>query len=261
LYNSIVSTHFILDILYTCTQGVQEIESIGTNIDHVNGSGILGTPVTLLLYRVIMFLVTSAVLYVQITTRSTRAFRYFTVWNWVAIIIFFFLASISSISARVFKRRTAILDKIVASLFHVILPMTLFIDIITWTILVPMLMAQSDPERVAHWRNVMFSTISYMQHGGNAIIMFGEFLLNRIPHSDNWSHGVVSLWNILFGLWSLFFFWMTGQAIYPFLDAKKPSISLALVGLFVSGLLCSYLIQWLLRLKHKHLCTSERKQL
>ena len=208
-----------------------------------------------------MFLVTSAVLYVQITTRSTRAFRYFTVWNWVAIIIFFFLASISSISARVFKRRTAILDKIVASLFHVILPMTLFIDIITWTILVPMLMAQTDPERVAHWRNVMFSTISYMQHGGNAIIMFGEFLLNRIPHSDNWSHGVVSLWNILFALWSLFFFWMTGQAIYPFLDAKNPSISLALVGLFVSGLLCSYLIQWLLRLKHKHLCTSERKQL
>lgn len=225
----------------------------------MNGSGMIGTPATLLVYRLVMFLVTLAVLYVQITTRSMRAFRYFTVWNWVAIIIFFFLASISSISARALKKRTATLDKIVASLFHVILPMTLFIDIITWTILVPMLMAQSDPERVAHWKNVMFSTISYMQHGGNAIIMFGEFMLNRIPHADNWSHGVVSLWNILFGLWSLLFFWMTGQAIYPFLDVKKPSIALALVGLFASGLLCSYLIQWLLRLKHKHLVAPHPK--
>lgn len=207
-----------------------------------------------------MFIVTLSVLYVQITSRSTRAFRYFTVWNWLAIIVYFLLASISSImwilKSKVQRHKgtqreaTSLLDVAVTSMFHLIVPMTLFIDIVTWSILVPALVNHPDPERAAHWNNVMFSTISYMQHGGNAFIMFGEMMLNTIPNSDTWSHGVVALWNLAFGLWSFYFFWSTGEALYPFLDYTKPDVHFSFASLFVSGIACSFLVQKIL--KHKH---------
>jgi len=209
-----------------------------------------------------MFLITFAVQYIQIAYRSLRALRYFTVWNWIAIIVYFFLGSISSIqhqlvaTARQEKKKTSIIDRLLVSLFHAILPMTLFIDVVTWTVLTPMLVNVPDPERALHWRTVMYSPISYMQHGGNAIIMFGEFLLNTIPNSDSWSHGVVALWSILFGVWSLIFFSLTGQAIYPFLDMSKKTghpIWVAYLGLSLLGLGSSYLVQRVIRFKHQFL--------
>lgn len=221
-----------------------------------------GRPWVLLVYRICMFLITFAVQYIQIAYRSLRALRYFTVWNWIAIIVYFFLGSISSIqhqlvpTARQEKKKTSNIDRLLVSLFHAILPMTLFIDVVTWTILTPMLVNVPDPERALHWRTVMYSPISYMQHGGNAIIMFGEFLLNTIPNSDSWSHGVVALWSILFGIWSLIFFSFTGQAIYPFLDTSKKTghpVWVAYLGLSLMGLGSSYLVQRIIRFKHQYL--------
>lgn len=223
---------------------------------HHTGHSTTGRPVILLMYRIFMFTITSAVLYIQVTTRSMRAFRYFTVWNWIAIIVYFFLSSISSIRWMTQPRRIqkgkkpSLLDVVVTSMFHFIVPMTLFIDVVTWSILVPALVKHPDPERAEHWKNVMFSSISYMQHGGNAFIMFGEMMLNTIPNSDMWSHGVVALWNLAFALWSFYFFWSTGESLYPFLDYTKQSAYISFVSLFASGIGCSFLVQKFL--KHKH---------
>jgi len=219
----------------------------------------------------------AAVLYVQLSTRSLRALRYFTVWNWCAIVVYFFLASIASAldvfdgSARLrgagktapntravtrtrTNRTTRIrvgFNRLIASLFHALTPMTLYIDIITWTVLVPALMKHPDEERRRHWEGVMFSFISYAQHGLNALIMFTELSLNNIPNSDAWAHGVVCMWNILFALWSLYFFLLTGESLYQFLDyAKQPSaVLIALSVLFASSIGCSFFVQKIVRAK------------
>ena len=98
---------------------------------------------------------------------------------------------------------------------------------------------------------VMFSFISYAQHGLNAGIMGVEMLINNIPHSENWSHGVVCMWNILFALWSLIFFFATGKAIYPFLDLSKHPLEVwaTFLMLLASSLGSSFLVQKALRLK------------
>ena len=254
-------------------RGWQEITD--TRHHHVSTSHAV-SPVVLLAWRVLMFLFTAGVLFLQVHERGPRAFRFFTVWNWTAIILYFFLASVASamavrqggggprggrrwvlialprpnalarslaltLSAMCYVLRpalcsfarssrlskadgrnvqgdapiTSLLSKTVATMFHVLTPMTLYIDIITWTVLVPALMRTPDLERRKHWERVMFSNISYAQHGLNALIMGVEMLINNVPNSDNWSHGVVCMWNILFALWALLFFAATGQAIYP----------------------------------------------
>ena len=261
-------------------RGWQEITD--TRHHHVSTSHAV-SPVVLLAWRVLMFLFTAGVLFLQVHERGPRAFRFFTVWNWTAIILYFFLASVASAMAVrqggggprgsrrwvlialprqnalagslacshaqrtvlcamcyvlrlalcLFARSsrlqskadgrnaqgdapiTSLLSKTVATMFHVLTPMTLYIDIITWTVLVPALMKTPDLERRKHWERVMFSNISYAQHGLNALIMGVEMLINNVPNSDNWSHGVVCMWNILFALWALLFFAATGQAIYP----------------------------------------------
>jgi hypothetical protein len=148
-------------------------------------------------------------------------------------------------------------SRLVATMFHVLTPMTLYIDIITWTVLVPALMKHPDLERRRHWESVMFSFISYAQHGLNAVIMFVELSLNNIPNSDAWAHGVVCLWNILFALWSLYFFVLTGEALYPFLDYTRhpAAVWAAFLALFASSIGSSLVVQKILRLRvHRGVC-------
>ena len=281
----VVSSHFL-------RRGWSEMND--THHHHVATSHVT-SPLVLLLWRLSMLAFTSGVLYLQVSERGPRAFRFFTVWNWTAIIIYFLLASIASAVSvfggepetgrrrtrstakprlvlielsrradfhpiftfsslfrlvRSFSRSTR-LSKAVATAFHALTPMTLYIDIITWTILVPALMKTPDLERRRHWENVMFSFISYAQHGLNALIMGVEMLINNIPHSENWSHGVVCMWNVLFALWALFFFFTTGQALYPFLDFSKHPLEVwvAFLLLLASSLGSSFFVQRLLKMK------------
>ena len=299
----IIKSLGVLVAWYFLRRGYHEIKD--THHHHVSTSHAV-SPLALLLWRVLMFAFTAGVLAVQVYERSTRAFRFFTVWNWTAIIIYFFLASISSAMTvwgvgtgyglraqrsrgtrgtrtttrtrtrtrtRAKTRSTTeatkaiastknnnqaassstLLSKTVATMFHVLTPMTLYIDIITWGVLVPALMKTPDLERRKHWETVMFSFISYSQHGLNALIMGVEMLINNIPNSDNWAHGVVCMWNILFALWALFFFSMTGQALYPFLDYSKASSELwvAFVALLGTSMGSSWIVQKLLGYKWK----------
>jgi len=77
-------------------RGWQEITD--TRHHHVSTSHAV-SPVVLLAWRVLMFLFTAGVLFLQVHERGPRAFRFFTVWNWTAIILYFFLASVASAMA------------------------------------------------------------------------------------------------------------------------------------------------------------------
>jgi hypothetical protein len=82
----VVSAHFL-------RRGWNEIND--THHHHVATSHVT-SPLVLLVWRVAMLAFTSSVLYVQVAARGPRAFRFFTVWNWTAIIVYFLLASIAS---------------------------------------------------------------------------------------------------------------------------------------------------------------------
>jgi hypothetical protein len=222
----------------------------------------VGGPFVLFAFRLVSLMVVGIVSVIQLISIGVSALCYFTVWNWNLMLAYFLLSSISSFLAIRKKRDeknfvnqqdaeqqdSAIIDKLIASIFHILTPMTLFIDVVTWFVLVPMLLRTPGTEMMLQY---MYSPVGYLQHGGNAVIMMIEMFLNRIPDSKWWSHGVVSIWSILFGIWSLAYFFFTGGTIYPFLDVGHPQAWMIHISLFFSGIFASYLIQYILYKKNR----------
>lgn len=253
------------------SSGTREILAIRS---HDTTSCTIGGPFVLFAFRLVSLMVVGLVSVVQLISIGVSALCYFTVWNWNLMLAYFFLSSLSSFFA-IRKRRdeknfsnnsnkgqqdaeqqdSAIIDKLVATIFHILTPMTLFIDIVTWFVLVPMLLRTPGTEMILQY---MYSPVGYLQHGGNAAIMMIEMFLNRIPDSKWWSHGVVSIWSILFGIWSLAYFLFTGATIYPFLDVGHPQAWMIYITLFFSGIFASYFIQYILY-KKKCWCFSPSK--
>jgi hypothetical protein len=114
--------------------------------------------------------------------------------------------------------------------------MAFVIDSMTWLVLIPMLEAKSAVTGDDSWRPLMYCFSSYMQHGANAAMIFGEILLNKTPALLIWGTAWISLWTSIFGVWSTLFYIKTGTFIYPFLDAHRPYAWVAYVGL--------YLVHW-----------------
>lgn len=251
-----------LTCLRFLVRGYEEVRAI--NHDHISLCT-LGNPIVLFWYRILAFCVALLVGVSQLRRTGYRALKFFTVWNWWLLTGFFGLASVSSLlyilGFRGQRRSVRLLHHSVASAFHILVPMALFIDIVTWTVLVPMLMASPDEDKVAHWRSFMFSFTSYMQHGGNAVMMLGEMLLNNIPNFDSWSHGVVGLFNVLFGIWSLVAYYLFGTALYPFLDLNNPFAWAVYMTLFLSGILVSVAFQFLLTRKHRWFVQTNEKEI
>lgn len=111
--------------------------------------------------------------------------------------------------------------------------MAFVIDSMTWLVLVPMLEARSLTTGDNSWRPLMYCLSSYMQHGANAGMIFGEMLLNKMPALVIWGNAWISLWTSIFGVWSTLFYIKTGTFIYPFLDAHRPYAWVAYVGLYI----------------------------
>lgn len=101
--------------------------------------------------------------------------------------------------------------------------MAIFIDLATWLILIPMLRTNPDTLEVAKWERLLFSFSSYMQHIGNAVMLLGDLSLNRIPLLFYWGKGCTMLWTGLFGIWTLIYYYSTGEFIYPFQDITRPN--------------------------------------
>ncbi|KDD74649.1 hypothetical protein H632_c1159p1 [Helicosporidium sp. ATCC 50920] len=106
------------------------------------------------------------------------------------------------------------------------------VDVVTWTVLVPMLIHVADPIKRAFWRAEMLSFMSYNQHGLNAVLILGDAVLNVVP--PNWrSFGFWSAWFITYALWFIAYLLKTGLPIYPFMDPTKPHLAERYLGMFV----------------------------
>lgn len=216
----------------------------------------------LLTYRFIMFLWCIYIGCRQLNQRGPVVFCFFTVWNWWLMTTFFALATVASLQRTRNKEkrdRANLLDKVVVVLFTVEAPMAIVIDLITWTVLVPMLLEVEDAEKREHWLRVMYGFESYNQHGFNAVMMLGECVLNKAPPLF-WTGGWVAIWNSLFGVWSAYFIWKFQRPIYPFLDAEKPYAWLAYLGLFVVNWSVTFAFMALIKTKQKLIVALTKKK-
>ncbi|KAL4436938.1 hypothetical protein ABPG75_004077 [Micractinium tetrahymenae] len=128
--------------------------------------------------------------------------------------------------------------------------MTLAIDFLTWAVLVPMILAEYTEPRLQFFEATIFCFESYNQHAFNAVMMFGEALLNRVPVTF-YESGWLALWSSLFGVWSAVFYHRTGRAIYPFLGehVSKSYSWASYLGIFGTLWVAYLLFMGLARLK------------
>ncbi|KAH7623901.1 hypothetical protein Ndes2526B_g01147 [Nannochloris sp. 'desiccata'] len=235
--------------------GAKELRSLQKG--HVTGSH-LASPTVLLAYRLAMLLICLGIGLEQLLRRGPIVLAFFTVWNWWLLTVYFALSSAASLrsvnAATRNSRRTTIttrtttaaleshhllpadwIEKSAATIFHVIVPISIMIDLTTWFVLIPALMSFPDPEQVLKWQQLMFCFQSYMQHGGNAVMILGDLVLNKIPLMFTWGQAWVALWVSAFGVWSVAFFVITGRFIYPFLDAHKPMAWVGYLALYAAN--------------------------
>ena len=93
----------------------------------------------------------------------------------------------------------------------------------------------------------MYCVSSYLQHGGNAVMLLIDLALNRIPVLFLWGKAWFTLWVSLFGLWSGLFFYKTGYFIYPFLDVRNNTAWMMYLGIFVVNWVLFMLFAGLIR--------------
>eukprot|EP00884_Botryococcus_braunii_P022879 jgi/Botrbrau1/9275/Bobra.0111s0003.1 len=170
----------------------------------------------LLFYRGFIFLYTGAIGLYELVLRGPSIYRFYTMWSWALLILYFAIAWYASLRARKLPQHGTIgnLGYIVVALFHVLVSAVMVVDSFTWLLLVPMLLKNPDPAVVAHTRKVFYSFVSYNTHGANALFVLGELLLNTIPFTP-YLVGYVGLYTSIYGLWAFAYFKYTGTWIYP----------------------------------------------
>lgn len=92
----------------------------------------------------------------------------------------------------------------------------LLVDVLTWTVLVPMLTSHPNPTVAAAHRAAFASYESLVQHGANAVFVYVDLALTAggpplEPHYLGW----VSLWSGLYAAWAVYYWTTTGVWLYP----------------------------------------------
>ena len=119
------------------------------------------------------------------------------------------------------------------ALFHVALPSSLIVVVVTWVVLFPMLVNSPDARVAARARDLFLNPTSYAQHGGNALLALGDLALNSIPASPYLMAGL-GAYSSTFAVWAFAFWRATGRWLYPFLNAHKRWAPAAYAGLYIA---------------------------
>ncbi|KAK9798190.1 hypothetical protein WJX73_001724 [Symbiochloris irregularis] len=177
--------------------------------------------------------------------RGSIMMAFYTNWSWALEGVFFGLAAHQSYSVifnksksrqRKFAANSQIpshltrLGYIVIAQFHILLAATIVVDLITWTLLWPMLRRSPNPARVAFFQEQLFSWTSYNTHGLNLVFIYIEFLLNTIPFQP-YLMGWMGMYSSAYGLWAFSYYKIFNKWMYPFLDASRPGAVFVYFGL------------------------------
>jgi hypothetical protein len=198
-------------------------------------------PAVLLAYRAAALATVVCVGAAQLATRGPACLAFYTVWSWWLLGAFFAVAGAASLLAVVVRgpsppRRSAALAPLGAAavaLFHVALPSSLIVVVVTWVVLFPMLVNSPDAKVATRAREIFLNPTSYAQHGGNALLALGDLALNTIPASPYLMAGL-GAYSSTFAVWAFAFWRATGRWLYPFLNAHKRWAPAAYAGLYIA---------------------------
>lgn len=227
----------------------------------------LGSPRTLLYTRAATFGFAVCVAVRQSTFTGTMQFKYYTVWSFLLLIAYFGMAAIASWrrvrrigSDDAAGRTVDLLEHTVIVLYHIMLTTVFIVDITTWTVLYPMIKRTTTGAELERIKKLMLCFTSYIQHGGNAILVLTDFALNDIsihPYLFGW----VGLWSVTFGAWAILWYRLSGEWLYPFINYTKPWAPIAYIGLYVGHWLFFGCVVGMQGLKERLLTASRDKQL
>jgi hypothetical protein len=177
---------------------------------------------------------------------STRQF--FTVWNFIILVLFFALGTGLSFSCcrdvAMLRETPSASHRLAAAAHHlmleILLPMSAMITAVVWLVLYPYdLYDRSFPTfMLAKYTNLTSLTM----HGANAVFMLIEFALDAL-HVTPGHFGLVLGWGMLYALFNGLQAHWTHDTVYFFMDftlAKTPFVAVGLICLLMAffGLAC-----------------------
>jgi len=217
------------------------------------------SPLALLTLRCCFCLYAISLQVYQLVESGSRPLSFFTIWNFLALEVFFLLGTYESIRS-VFGNRgeyysideqTGIAKHIFTEpliersgvafvfLFHVCFSMVFLVDVVYWGVLYPDMPAGRGGD-----------FMSVNQHGVNAFFMFTEFALNRIPWIK-WNILPFLLWPLTFTLFAWVYNSITTVWVYKFVDYNTWVAPGWYLGLLVMHILFFSLCGFLIHLKKK----------
>jgi len=258
---------------YICINGVCSLQPLPETLEEAGGSTIISTS-TLLIIRLIFAIYTVGLGIYQLVIRGVFHLRFYTIWNWWILSLYFVLSSIASYRLIQRNKRSSSADSRspnpccevnlarLCQAFYTITSVTVVIvDCVTWLVLVPMLTKdpRSSLESRINFEQMFYSFLSYNQHGFNAFFFFVDFMFNRQPFKF-YALGYVGLWSATYAIWAQLVFVVSGRWLYPFLNINKPWSVLAYTSLYLVHWVVFALIRLLYVLKDRMLSFLEVRE-
>lgn len=199
------------------------------------------SPHALLLFRASVFAVSFWMLLQSTFYEGPPCLRFFTVWNFIALVIFFALGTALSCSCcrdiALMRPRPSESHRIAAVAHHLLLevelPMSAMITLVVWLVLAPY-DAAHDPS--LYWYARYTNLTSLTMHGVNLIFMLLEFGLDAL-HVEPAHFGLVLAWGMLYALFNGLQAYWTHDTVYFFMDftlVKTPFVAAALIVLMAA---------------------------
>lgn len=188
----------------------------------------VASPTVLLVYRLGIFTYCCSILiWLLARKEGEKGLLFYTVWNFTFLTVFFLLASVQSVSARMVgydvsrNPSTRLLDRTTLIMFEIAMTIVFLVDVVLWGVLYPQAkhVAHRDDNPDACCQKFL-NFGSYNVHGFNMIFMLGELFLNRIPIIP--AHvSFVIFWMLTYGIYSWIIRASGGRWVYFFLDTTK----------------------------------------
>ena len=163
-------------------------------------------PGTLLAFRMSVFVISFYTLLQSTFYEGPPCLRFFTVWNFIALVIFFALGTALSCSCcreiALVRATPSRSHRIAAAAHHLLLevqlPMAAMITLVVWLVLYPY-DAEHDPS--LYWYSRYTNLTSLTMHGMNLVFMLLEFGLDAL-HLEPGHFGLVLGWGMLYALFN-----------------------------------------------------------
>jgi hypothetical protein len=211
---------------------------------------------TLLLVRTLIFSWCFFILSQSSFYEGPGCLRFFTVWNFIALTIYFGIGAGLSCSC---CRHLATHGPITPDhrwwaglhrlLFELELPMSVLVAMVVWLAIYPNAVAVAAATGDASGQIAVLSLTSITMHALNVIFMLVEFSLNAL-FVEPWHVGLVVAWGSLYGVFNGLQANFTGDTVYFFMDFSVMWMPATVAGLTAILLLLHSAICLLSKAKH-----------